>query len=103
MELLLVEDDGEVADALSDFLSAEKHVVTTTNDAEHAVGLLEQREFDLVLSDICLPGHDGLWLLREMRRRWPETDMVLVTAYGSIAQAVAAIRERAVDYLAKPI
>jgi two-component system response regulator AtoC len=70
--------------------------------AEEALDALRSREFDVVLSDIHMPGMDGLGLLAELRDLRPETPVVLMTAFGSIRSAVEAMRAGAFDYVPKP-
>jgi DNA-binding NtrC family response regulator len=70
--------------------------------AQDVLTALEEAPADLVISDIRMPGMDGMPLLQEVKRRAPETWMLLMTAFGSIDSAVQAIKEGAYDYLTKP-
>jgi two-component system NtrC family response regulator len=72
-------------------------------DASEALVLLEKQPFELVLTDLNLPGISGLELLKRIRNDYPETSVVMVTAYGTIETAVAAIKAGAYDYIAKPV
>src|SRR4029078_7474878 len=78
------------------------HVVTEANDGKKASALLRETAFDVILSDVRLPGVDGLTLLRSARRDAPLTDFILMTAFADVGQAVAALKEGASDYLIQP-
>ncbi len=87
---------------VSDALRARGHFVLTASDGMQALGALENRVFDLVISDIRLPKADGLTIMRRAREISTSTAVVLITAYGSISDAVGAIKEGAYDYITKP-
>ncbi|MBL8765364.1 MAG: sigma-54-dependent Fis family transcriptional regulator [Phycisphaerae bacterium] len=111
--VLLVDDDPIVADSLAEFLSREGYAPSTALHAEEALSLLDAAEnpelgaeanpFAVVVTDIVMPGMNGLELLRAMSRRFPGVGAVILTAYGTIEQAVEAIRGGAADYLTKPV
>ncbi len=100
--ILLVEDEGDQRRLMARILQASGYAVTQASTAEQGVETLGRTPIDLVLSDWKLPGADGIWLLREIRRREPRAAFILATAYGSISHAVEAVREGADDYLVKP-
>ena len=100
--IVLVEDDADQRSLVASLLAGAGDVVAAPGSVEAAVAELEQAPVDLVLSDWRLPGRDGLSLLDEVKRRFPETAFVMVTAYGTIAHAVEAVRAGADDYLPKP-
>jgi DNA-binding NtrC family response regulator len=99
---ILVVDDKENMLKLFSRILADAYEVTTAGDGERALSLVASREFDVVVTDIQMPGADGFAVLREVKHRWPTTEVVLVTAYASIPKAVEAMRQGAYDYLAKP-
>ena len=99
---VLVVDDKENMLKLFSRILGDAYAVTTAADGERALGLLASREFDVVVTDIQMPGADGFAVLREVKRRWPATEVVLVTAYASIPKAVEAMREGVLDFLEKP-
>ena len=76
--------------------------VTTAEDGTRALGLVAAGDFDVIVSDIKMPGADGLAVLREARSRDRDVEVILMTAYATVPAAVDAIREGAYDYLAKP-
>ncbi len=99
---LLVVDDKPSFLALFEKLVGTRMEVRTAPTGNKALGLLALEEFDVVVSDIRMPGIDGLDLLREIRRCAPHVEVILVTAYGTIPQAVAAMQAGAFSYLTKP-
>jgi DNA-binding NtrC family response regulator len=102
LNILVVDDEPDLRLALGQVLLDEGHAVDVAADAETAFELLASRPFDLVVSDVRLPRVDGLTLLRRIRREFPLTEVLLVTAYSSIGDAVMAMKDSAVDYLRKP-
>ncbi len=102
MEILVVEDDLPSLEAVQEFLRVHGHRVTAACDGERAVELLGSRVFDLVVSDVRLPGVDGFTLFRRLRREAPSTRVILLTGYGTVPDAVAAIKEGAAEYWTKP-
>jgi DNA-binding NtrC family response regulator len=102
LNILVVDDEPDLRLSLAQVLREEGHSVEVAADGETAMALLGQRRFHLVLSDVRLPKLDGLELLRRIRREFPRTEVMLMTAYGSIGDAVAAMKDSAVEYLTKP-
>ncbi|MCW8919378.1 MAG: sigma-54 dependent transcriptional regulator [Gammaproteobacteria bacterium] len=100
--VLIVEDDSALAEALQDMLELAFYEVTLAQDATTALARLNQGHFDLVLSDVHMPGMDGHALLRRIKALYPALPVLLMTAYATVERAVEAIREGAVDYLIKP-
>jgi DNA-binding NtrC family response regulator len=101
--ILVVDDDDAIRGFLRDLLSANGHEVEAAEDARSASELLKSREFALVLTDLMLPDGDGLEVLRMARARPYEPEVLVITAYGTIDSAVAAVQAGAFDYLTKPI
>jgi len=102
VNILLIDDEPDVRQPLRDVLTDAGHVVVEASDGANASALLRQTVFDVILSDVRLPGVDGLTLLRTARRDAPLTDFILMTAFADVGQAVAALKEGASDYLIKP-
>ncbi len=100
--VLVVEDDAALRDALVDTLRFAGFRVTAAADGAAALAALETSRPGLVLSDVQMVPVDGHELLLQVRARWPEVPVVLITAYGTIERAVAAMRDGAADYLVKP-
>ena len=101
MRILIVDDEPSIRFSLSELLS-DDHEVTPAEHAPAALNLLEDRQFDLVLSDLNMPAMSGLQLLEEVRARHPQTMFVLMTAFGDERTAVQALRNGAYDYIPKP-
>ncbi|SDS17601.1 two-component system, response regulator FlrC [Halopseudomonas sabulinigri] len=100
--VLLVEDDQSLREALADTLMLGGYDYVQAADAETALGLLRQESVSMVISDVNMPGMDGHALLRNLRCQYPHLPVLLMTAYGTVQQAVTAMRDGAVDYLVKP-
>jgi two-component system response regulator FlrC len=100
--VLVVEDDAALREALTDTLHAAGLPAQGAADAAGALELIESEEIALVISDVQMPGRDGYQLLSSIKRLRPYLPVVLMTAYGTVAQAVAAMREGATDYIVKP-
>jgi two-component system, response regulator FlrC len=100
--VLVVEDDAALRDALVDTLRAAGLSAVAAPDAPTALQLLQSEDIALVISDVQMPGPNGYQLLASIKRLRPDLPVVLMTAYGTVAQAVAAMREGATDYIVKP-
>jgi two-component system response regulator FlrC len=100
--VLVVEDDAALREALVDTLRAAGLSALCAPDAPGALQLLQNEEIALVISDVHMPGPDGYQLLSSIKQLRPDLPVVLMTAYGTVAQAVAAMREGATDYIVKP-
>src|SRR5271168_3341161 len=100
--VLVVEDDAALREALVDTLRAAGIAALAAHDAECALRLLASEDIGLVISDVQMPGANGYQLLSSIKRLHPYLPVVLMTAYGTVAQAVAAMREGATDYIVKP-
>lgn len=100
--ILIVDDEPSLRRILE--ASFEKHGWATGSAecAEAALTLLEREPFDVVLTDVTMPGMSGTELLSRIRGRWPELPVIVMTAYGTIPQAVQAIRDGAFEYVTKP-
>jgi DNA-binding NtrC family response regulator len=101
--ILVVDDDAGQRSLLESFLRAQGYPVQTAASGEAALHLLAVRPFSLLVSDVRMPGMSGLETLRRVRRTHPTLPVLLVTAFADIRSAVTAMRDGAVNYLAKPI
>ena len=100
--VLVVDDEESVATTIEAILRLDGHEVTAVTSGADAVRLLNQRQFDIVLTDLRLSDIDGIEVLREVQRTAPETAAIMLTGYASLESAVAALRSGAYDYLMKP-
>jgi DNA-binding NtrC family response regulator len=101
--VLVVDDEPGIRTALRANFLRHGWWVETASCVRDAVSNLEGREFDLVVTDIRMPDGSGLEVMRSARQSSPETAVILLTAYGSVSDAVSAMRDGALDYLTKPI
>ncbi|MCB9761531.1 MAG: sigma-54-dependent Fis family transcriptional regulator [Alphaproteobacteria bacterium] len=99
----IVDDDRAVRNAVRVNLSKQGYDVTLSTNADQAIHALEDRPVDVVLTDVAMPGRSGLELLGVIRERWPEVRVVVMTGYGSVQDAVAAMKAGADDYIIKPV
>jgi DNA-binding NtrC family response regulator len=98
----VIDDQAMMRDSLGTTLKAEDHRVYSFDNAHDALTDIRQRSFDVVITDLRLPGMDGVELLREMRRLGIDVPVVLMTAYASVSTAVEAMKLGAFDYIQKP-
>jgi DNA-binding NtrC family response regulator len=101
--ILIVDDDVAICTSLAGALSSGGVEVRTAADTREALLRIAESPPDLVLSDVRLPGLDGVELLKLLRERAPATDVILMTAYDDMPTVVAAMREGALDFLVKPL
>lgn len=101
-QILIVEDDRKMRLALREIMTNEGYVVDTVETGEAALGRADGNGYDLVITDLKLPGIDGMDVLRAIRKSRPETSVVIITAYATVDTAVEAMREGAEDYISKP-
>ena len=99
---ILVVDDKENMLKLFAKVLGEDCELTTAAEGSRALALIETEEFDIVVTDLKMPGADGLEVLRAVKRRQPDTEVILMTAYATVADAVEAMKQGAYDYLQKP-
>ena len=100
--VLVVDDERTMQRALSTILRKQGYSVLTASNAAEALAVLEEAPVDVVLSDIQMPGLSGLELLDRVKHQWPEMEVVMMTAYGTVERAVQAVRAGAHDFLTKP-
>jgi DNA-binding NtrC family response regulator len=101
--VLVVDDEANARTALAELLRDEGYRVETAADGFKALGKIEENEPDIVLTDLKMPGMDGLELLRKIRSHDDAAVVVVMTAFGAVDTAVSAMKEGAADYLTKPV
>src|SRR5712691_1175900 len=102
-KILVVDDEVGMVTLLRNYLTREGYDVTTAPSAETALHLLEEHEVAAVLTDLRMPGMDGMGLVREIHATRPDTQVLLMTAFGSIDTAVEAIKAGAYHFITKPV
>ncbi|MCA9674144.1 MAG: sigma-54-dependent Fis family transcriptional regulator [Dehalococcoidia bacterium] len=100
--VLVCDDKENYTKLFQRILPDDRFEVVTAGDGARALGLLAASEFDVIVTDIRMPGADGLTVLRQAHARDPDIEVILMTAYATVPAAVSAMREGAFDYLAKP-
>ncbi len=101
--VLVVDDDEVVRLSHLRSLRSVSCEVEAVDDGEDALRMMERRPFDVVLLDLRMPGMDGMSVLRAIKQKWPESEVVVITGYPTIETAKEAVRLGAYDYLAKPV
>ncbi|PDW02861.1 response regulator transcription factor [Candidatus Viridilinea mediisalina] len=101
--ILVVDDETVVRRVLGDALAQAGYRVRTAASGEQALALMAEHAADLVLLDLQLGDTNGVDVMHVMRERWPQTQIIILTAHGSMSSAIAAVRHEAADYLLKPI
>jgi len=101
--ILVVDDEPLVRDLLREILKREGYQVSVANDGVSALKKIKENFFDVVITDVRMPKMDGISLLKKIKGLSPSTSVIVITAYGSIENAVEAMKEGACDYLTKPI
>ena len=101
--VLIVDDDEVVRLSHLRSLQSASRDLEAVGDGEDALRRMEQQRFDVVLLDLRMPGMDGMQVLRAIKQKWPESEVVVITGYPSVETAKEAVRLGAYDYLAKPI
>ncbi len=100
--ILIVDDEQSMREFLSILLEKEGYAVRTASNAREALQLIGQQIFSVIISDIKMPGMDGLQLLEEVRKISPDTLVLMITAFGSTDTAIEAMKKGALDYVIKP-
>lgn len=102
-EILIVEDEQSIRESLRDWLFNLGYQAEVTADGEEALKRIDQKNFDLVILDLRLPGKNGLQVLREVRAKKPKLKGIIITAYPTVEAAAEAMKQGAIDFLPKPI
>lgn len=101
--ILALDDEHDMLALLGRIISEKSsHELTTLSDSQQLTQLLEQKSFDVVLTDLKMPGKSGMQVLEEIKQKNPRTAVIIMTAYGTIESALQATRKGAFDYITKP-
>src|SRR5450432_3156481 len=100
--VLIIDDEAEIRESLQTLLEMEGYQVETAASAQQGLICIGEHAFDLVLLDLALPDRNGLDLLSELRDHDPQLPVIMITAYGTVENAVRAIQSGAVNFIQKP-
>jgi DNA-binding NtrC family response regulator len=100
--ILIVDDEEGLRDGLSKLLEGEGYAVVAAETGEEALQILQQSHIDLVLTDMRMPGMDGIELLKKIRERHGELGVIILTGYGQIESYIEAMNFGAIEYVSKP-
>ena len=100
--VLIVDDDASILGIVSEVLGDDGYTVSTASSGEEAVDILRDNQFSLVMSDIRLPGINGVEVLEHIKRVSPRTNVIMITSHASLDTSIDAIKHGAYDYLLKP-
>jgi len=101
--LLLVDDEIPLVANLLKLLSRRGYEVSTAHDGDSALRIVQEREFDVVILDQNMPGKDGITVLRELKKKQPHLEVVILTGYGNVDMALKGFELGIYDYTSKPI
>ncbi len=101
--ILIVDDEKNIRRSVGMICTGEGYQVKSAADAEEALKILQAGGIDLILLDIIMPGTDGLELLKEIRRQYPEVAVIMISGHATVQNAVTATKEGAYDFIEKPI
>ncbi|WP_141674300.1 response regulator, partial [Dissulfuribacter thermophilus] len=100
--ILLIEDELSMRLGITHALSGAGYEITACEDGKQGVKALGQRRFDLVITDLRLPGLNGMEVLSKAKEMYPDIGVIIITAFPEIETAVSAIKQGAFDYISKP-
>ncbi|MGE0404675.1 MAG: sigma-54-dependent transcriptional regulator [Candidatus Korobacteraceae bacterium] len=100
--VLIIDDEASIRESLETLLDTDGYVVSTAGTGEEGLARLSERPMDAVLLDFALPDRNGLDVLADIRERYPELPVIMITAYGTLENAVAAMRGGASNFIQKP-
>jgi two-component system response regulator (stage 0 sporulation protein F) len=100
--ILIVDDEEGLREGLSKLLESEGYAVLSAESGEQALQILQQSHIDLVLTDMRMPGMDGIELLKKIRERHPNVGVIILTGYGQIESYIEAMNFGAIEYVSKP-
>lgn len=103
MKILLIDDEESIARVLSRSLASDGHKVTTALSGDDGLSLFAADSFHIVLTDLRMPGTDGLGVLQEVKRKDPDVEVIVITGHGDMDSATAALRYGASDFINKPV
>jgi two-component system response regulator HydG len=103
IQVMVVDDKRGSREALEKMIAKEDYRVSVAQDAETALAIFDAEPTHLLITDLKMPGMDGISLLKEVKRKSPETEVILISGHGTVEIAVEAMREGAYDFITKPL
>ena len=103
LRILLIDDEAEVRTTVGAMLQRMGHEITTADNGAEGLALFDRAGADIIVSDVMMPGVDGLGVLRGLRKRGADVDVILITGLGTMDTAIEALRQGAFDFLTKPV
>lgn len=100
--ILIIDDEKNIATILSKTLESENYRITVQSDGARAIETVDREEFDVVITDVVMPGASGVAVLKHIKELYPETEVIMITGQASVSSAAEAVRHGAADYLLKP-
>ena len=100
--MLIVDDEEEFVQTLSERLTIRDYDVTTSLNGEDAIGKVKDYLFDVVILDVAMPGMDGIATLREIKRLRPLTEVIMLTGHATVKSAIEGMKLGALDFFMKP-
>lgn len=100
--ILVVDDELLIRDLLYDFFRDQGWDITVADNGQKALDIMQEKQFDVVLTDLRMPSMDGMTLTNQVQQDYPDVPVVIMTGYPSVDSAVAALRTRVADYITKP-
>lgn len=101
--VLLVDDEEVFLSTLSDRLKVRGLRVSTSVSGEEALQKVEEQEYDAIIVDLAMPGMDGIETMKQIKKTYPDAEIIMLTGHGSVASGVNAMKEGAMDFLEKPV
>ncbi len=102
-KIIVVDDEKIVGDMAKRILQAEGYEVDTFTDSQQALASIQARRYDLVITDLKMENVSGMDILKEVNRLYPDTRVIMLTAYATLDATIEAIRERIYDFFPKPV
>ena len=102
LNILVVDDEAVIRDGLHRILNGERYRVDTCNSGHTAIELLQQKDFGLIITDLKMPGMNGIEVLKAVKALQPDVPVIVITGYSTVDSAVDAMKHGAIDYIAKP-
>ncbi len=102
VKILLVDDEEQFVEVLAERLEARNFDVQRASSGDEAIAKLQEKESDVVVLDVLMPGKDGVQTLKEIKQHWPIVEVIMLTGHATVETAIEGMKLGAYDYLMKP-